>query len=251
MNDYTGKRVVVIGGTHGMGLAIAKLAIAAGGRALVTGRNERNVSAARAELGERGYAIRSDVSSMAEIARLANQVREHFSTIDALFVNVGISELAPFEEVSEESYDRQFAINTKGPFFTVQGLLPLLPEGSAIVFTTVTPTTGTATMGVYFATKGAIAALARVLGAELVARKIRVNAVAPGFIDTPTLGIASASPQERRVLAALGDEITPMKRHGRAEEVARAALFLAFDATFTTGVELPVDGGLSQVDAPQ
>jgi NAD(P)-dependent dehydrogenase (short-subunit alcohol dehydrogenase family) len=100
------------------------------------------------------------------------------------------------------------------------------------------------------ATKGAVRGFARVLAAELLPRRIRVNMVAPGFIDTPTLGVASASPEERAELARVGDEITPMKRHGSAEEVARAALFLAFEATFTTGVELPVDGGLSEVDAP-
>jgi NAD(P)-dependent dehydrogenase (short-subunit alcohol dehydrogenase family) len=136
-------------------------------------------------------------------------------------------------------------------FFTMQRLAPLMRNGGAMVLTTVTPATGTPTMGVYFGTKGALRGFVKVLAAELLSRKIRVNAVAPGFIDTPTLGIAGASAEERAQLRAIGDVVTPMQRHGTADEVARAALFLAFDATFTTGAELPVDGGLSQVDAPR
>jgi len=124
-------------------------------------------------------------------------------------------------------------------------------DGGAIVFTTVTPGAGTAGLGVYSGTKAAVRAFARVLAAELLPRGVRVNTVAPGFIATPTLGVAEASAEERAQLSALGDEVTPMKRHGTAEEVARAVLFLAFDATYTTGFELAVDGGLSQVEAPR
>ena len=102
----------------------------------------------------------------------------------------------------------------------------------------------------YSGTKAALRAFTRVLAAELLPRRIRVNAVAPGFIDTPTLGVAGASAEARAAFRAIGDAVTPMQRHGTADEVARAVLFLAFDATFTTGAELPVDGGISQIDAP-
>ena len=132
----------------------------------------------------------------------------------------------------------------------MQRLAPLIREGGSIVFTTVTNGPATANLSVYAGSKAALRAFAQVFAAELVSKGIRVNTVGPGFIDTPTMGVAGLSEEERAGLRKLGDEITPMKRHGTADEVARAALFLAFDATFSTGIELPVDGGLAQVGAP-
>lgn len=248
---HRGKTAVVIGGTHGMGLAMARLMRDEGARVLVTGNNELNVREAERILGDGARALRSDAADLDAIARLAAAVSDQLGMLDAVFVNLGISELEPFECVTEASFDRQFTINVKGAFFTAQKLAPLVRRGGAIVFTTVTPATATPTMAVYAATKAAVRSFARGFAAELVTRGVRVNAVAPGFIDTPTLGVASATPEQRRALAAIGDVVTPMKRHGHSEEVARAAVFLAFEATFTTGVELAVDGGLSTIDAPQ
>lgn len=162
-----------------------------------------------------------------------------------------MAEFAPFDHVTEESFDRQFAVNTRGAFFAMQRLAPLIRDGGSITAVTVTPATATPTMSVYMATKAAVRAFGQVLAAELLGRGVRVNCLAPGFIDTPTLGVAGLSPEERRELAEIGDLATPMKRHGTVEEIAAAALFLGFDATFTTGIELPVDGGISTVDAPQ
>ena len=251
MNHYQQKNAVVIGGTHGMGRAMVEALLAGGANVLLTARNERNIETARRELGDRAHIVKSDAANMADIAALAGIVADKLGTLDALFVNVGISELAPFTAVTEESYDRMFAVNTKGAFFTVQRLAPLLREGGAIVFTTVTPCHGTPTMSVYFGTKGALREFAKAFAAELLPRKVRVNSVAPGFINTPTLGVAGFTPEQRAEMMKIGDEVTPMKRHGTAEEVARAALFLAFDATFTTGAELAVDGGLSTVESPR
>jgi NAD(P)-dependent dehydrogenase (short-subunit alcohol dehydrogenase family) len=248
-NHYSKKKAVVIGGTHGMGLAMVRALLDGGAAVLLTGRNEKNLSAVQREFGSRVHAVRSDAASMADIAALGALVEERLGQIDAVFVNVGVSELATFDQVTEASYDRMFNINAKGAFFTVQRLAPLIQDGGAIVFTTVTPSTGFPTMSVYFGTKAAVGAFAKAFAAELLPRRIRVNAVAPGFIDTPTMGVAGLSAEERAALMKVGDEITPMKRHGTPEEVARAALFLAFDATFTTGVELPVDGGLSTAQA--
>ena len=249
-NYYTGKKAVVIGGTHGMGLAMVRALLDGDATVLLTGRNEQNLSVVQREFGSRVHTVRSDAASMADIAALGALVEERLGRIDAVFVNVGVSELATFDQVTEASYDRLFNINTKGPFFTVQRLAPLIQDGGAIVFTTVTPTKGTPTMSVYFGTKAAVGAFSKVFAAELLPRRIRVNAVAPGFIDTPTMGVSGLSAEERAAFMKVGDEVTPMKRHGTPEEVARAALFLAFDATFTTGIELPVDGGLSTADAP-
>lgn len=153
--------------------------------------------------------------------------------------------LEPFDQVSEESYGRSFAVNTKGAFFTAQRLAPLVRDGGAIVFTSsIADEGGDTTMTVYGATKAALVSLSKGIASALVPRGIRVNVVSPGFIATPTMGVADLSDADRAAFRELGDQLTPMKRHGTSEEVAAAVLFLAFGATFTTGARLTVDGGL-------
>ncbi|MGH8934083.1 MAG: SDR family oxidoreductase [Egibacteraceae bacterium] len=250
MDRYAGKKAVITGGTIGMGLATAKALIEGGAEVLLTGRNEQNLEAARRELGPRAHVVRSDTANMADIDALGTFAEETLGQVDFVFVNAGVASFEPFEQVTEASYDQTFDINAKGAFFTVQRLAPLVRDGGSFVFTTVTDGTGTPGLSVYSGSKAALRSFARVLAAELLPRGIRVNTVGPGFIKTPTMGVASASVEELAAFEKEGAEITPMKRIGTAEEVARAALFLAFDATFTTGVELPVDGGLAQVDAP-
>lgn len=248
MNRFAGKKAVVSGGTHGMGLAVAKALLDGGAEVLVTGRDEGNLSKARAELGNRAHVMRCDVTNLADLKALGTEVGDKLGEIDLLHVNAGYAKLEPFLAVTEETYDRTFAVNTKGAFFTAQVLAPQVRDGGAIVFTTsIANSGGSAGMSVYGGAKAAVAQFARVMAAELVGRQVRVNCVSPGFIDTPSMGV-DASEEERRSFSALGDEITPMKRHGSPEEVAAAVLFLAFDATFTTAQEFVVDGGLSQVD---
>lgn len=246
MSRFSGKKAVVSGGTHGMGFAIAKGLLDGGADVLVTGRNERNIEAARKTLPG-AHVVRTDVANMADIAALRRVVDDKFRAIDFLFINAGVSVLGPLDSVTEETYDHMFDINTKGAFFTAQQFVPLIRSGGAIVFTTLADGPATANLSVYSGSKAAVRAFAQVFAAELVTKGIRVNAVGPGFIDTPTLGVAGLTPEERAEMAKLGDEVTPMKRHGTPDEVARAALFLAADATFTTGVELAVDGGLMQI----
>lgn len=251
MGRFKGKNVLIIGGTHGMGLATAKTLLLEGAQVLVTGANPSNVQDARAELGEGAEAIGSDISSERDRRELAAAIAERFSFLDALFVFAAVAEFAAFHAVTEESFDRQFAVNTKGAFFTMQLLAPLIRDGGSITAITVTNATATPSMSVYMATKAAVRAFSQVLAAEMLGRGVRVNCLAPGFIDTPTLGVAGLSPEQRRQLAEIGDLATPMKRHGTVDEIAAAALFLGFDATFSTGIELPVDGGISTVDVPQ
>jgi NAD(P)-dependent dehydrogenase (short-subunit alcohol dehydrogenase family) len=252
MKRYAGKKAVVTGGTHGMGLATVKALVDGGAEVLLTGWNERNVEAARRELGAKARVARSDTASLADIDALAALVRRELGEIDLLFVNAGVASLERIEEVTEASYDWIFGVNTKGAFFTAQRLSPLIRSGGAIVFTTsIANEGGHAGMSVYAASKAALRSFAQVFAAELLPRKIRVNAVSPGFIKTPTMGVAGASAELLAAFEKEGHERTPMGRIGSPDEVARAVLFLAFDATFTTGVELPVDGGLGQgIDPP-
>ncbi|QSQ21694.1 SDR family oxidoreductase [Pyxidicoccus parkwayensis] len=248
---YAGKKAVVTGGTIGMGLATVKALLAGGAEVLLTGRNEKNLEAARRELGPRAHVVRSDTSSLADIEALARTVEEKLGRVDFVFINAGVAQLTPLGKVSEADYDDMFNVNTKGAYFTVQKLAPLVRDGGSFVFTTsVANVMGYPGMSVYSGTKAAVRSFAQGFAAELLSRNIRVNAVSPGFIKTPTLGVAKATPEELAAFEQEGNTVTPMGRIGTSEEVARAALFLAFEATFTTGAELPVDGGLAYVNAP-
>jgi NAD(P)-dependent dehydrogenase (short-subunit alcohol dehydrogenase family) len=247
IKQYADKRAVIIGGSIGIGLATARLLAAGGASVLVTGRNERNLAEAQRVLGERAHVVCSDIASLSEIDQLAATVDAALGGIDLLLVNAGIARLELFEQVTEEAYDRQFAVNTKGAYFSVQRLAPLLRAGGAVVFTTsIANETGTPGMSVYAGTKAALRAFTKGFAAELLPRGIRVNAVSPGFIKTPTMGATDSTAEERIAFEREGEHVTPMGRIGTADEVARAVLFLAFEATFTTGVELAVDGGLAQ-----
>ncbi|MFJ8974095.1 MULTISPECIES: SDR family oxidoreductase [Streptomyces] len=247
MSRFAGKKVVITGGTHGMGLDFAKALIAEGAEVLVTGRNEKNIEAARDELKENAHVVRSDAGSVSDIEALAKIVAEKFGKIDHVFLNAGLAILETIDKFTEDTFDRQYAVNTKGVFFAVKHLAPLVQSGGSITITTsVANSAGAPGMGVYGGAKAAVRAFVRVAASELVAQGVRVNAVSPGFIHTPSMGIPEASPEERAQFQALGDILTPMKRHGSMEEVTKAALFLAADATFTSGLEFTVDGGGSQ-----
>jgi NAD(P)-dependent dehydrogenase (short-subunit alcohol dehydrogenase family) len=230
---YAGRTAVILGGTHGMGEATATLLRAGGAEVLVTGRRAGDVHV--------------DLARLSDLDALVKAVRERFGQIDLLHVNAGFARLEPFDVVSEASYDRTFDVNTKGAFFAVQRLAPLARDGGAIVFTSsVADQGGAPDMLVYGAAKAAARSLVAGFAAALLARGIRVNAVSPGFIDTPSYGIEGISDDDRAAFHAVGDAVTPMRRHGTSEEVARAVAFLAFEATFTTGARLPVDGGLGE-----
>ncbi|MFC9328949.1 SDR family oxidoreductase [Kitasatospora sp. NPDC057015] len=253
MGRYAGKRAVITGGTIGMGLATAQALVAGGAEVLVTGRNEQNLQAARARLGAAAHVVRSDTADLGDVDALGGIVAERFGRFDFLFVNAGFARLGPFGQVTEEVFDQTFSVNTKGAFFTAQRLAPLLHDGGSIVFTTsIANDSGNPGMGVYSASKAAVRSFTKVIAAELLPRDIRVNAVSPGFIHTPTAGITGASAEMLAAFETVGDQLTPMRRHGSSEEVAKAVLFLAFDATFTTGEEVNVDGGLGQrITRPQ
>ena len=248
MERYEAKRAVIIGGTSGMGLATAKMLLDGGARVLVTGRSQAGLESAQKELGTGAIVVSSDARSLMDIDALAARVKAEFDTFDLLFVNAGFGLFAPLENTTETIYDEMFNLNAKGPFFAVQKLAPLMNRGGAVVLTTsVANVKGMPGLAAYGAAKAALRSLARVLAAELLPRGIRVNAVTPGPIDTPILNKTFPDKDAAAQVTEQMRGMNPMKRMGTSEEIGKAVLFLAFDATFTTGAELPVDGGWSQL----
>jgi NAD(P)-dependent dehydrogenase (short-subunit alcohol dehydrogenase family) len=251
MAQLAGKKALITGGSTGMGLAIAQAVLHAGGEVLVTGTNEQNLAQARDTLGGRAHVVRCDVTRLTEIEALAATAQRAFGSLDAVFINPGFCKISPFDQVSEAEYDRTFAVNTKGAFFSVQRLAPLVRDGGSFVFTTsIADELGYPGMSVYSGAKAAVRSFAQVFAAELAPRGIRANAVSPGFVRTPTMGLNGASAEEIAAFIKEGESLTPLKRIGTPEEMARTALFLAFEATFITGVELTLDGGLTKFIAP-
>ena len=248
MGQYDGKRVVITGGTSGMGLATAKMLMDGGARVLVTGRSQAGLDSAQNELGKDAIVVSSDARSLTEIDALASRVKTEFDTFDLLFVNAGFSIPTPLGSVTEAVYDEMFNLNAKGPFFAVQKFAPLINRGGSVVLTTsVANVKGLPGQATYGAAKAALRSFARVLAAELLPQDIRVNAVSPGPIDTGILNKVFPAEEMRTRVKEHTVGIIPMKRFGTSEEIAKAVLFLAFDATFTTGAEIPVDGGWSQL----
>jgi NAD(P)-dependent dehydrogenase (short-subunit alcohol dehydrogenase family) len=244
MSNYDGKRVVITGGTSGIGLAIATALDAGGARVLVTGRTPASLAAATAALGPRALVDRRDAS---DADGLAERAAAAFGGVDLLVLNAGVTVAGAVEDTTGDQYDDLFAVNTRAPFFTVQRFIPLMPPGSAVVLTTsIANRKGIAATSVYSATKAALRSMTRTFAAELVDRGIRVNAVSPGPVDTGILERSMPAEAASEFLAAQRAQ-NPMRRLGEPEEVAKAVIFLAFDATYTTGAELTVDGGASQL----
>jgi NAD(P)-dependent dehydrogenase (short-subunit alcohol dehydrogenase family) len=247
MGQYDGKRAVITGATSGIGLATAKLLIAQGGRVLATGRAKGALESARKELGKQAIVIESDAASLADIDRLHERAKSELETLDLLFVNAGVTRFVPFESMTAAMYDELLTVNARGAYFTMQKLAPLIAEGGAIVLTTsIANVKGFALASAYSASKAALRSMARSFARELLPRGIRVNAVSPGPVETPIIDKATPKDMADQIKRQLR-EANPMKRFGSPEEVAKAVLFLAFEATYTTGAELAVDGGASQL----
>ena len=248
-NKLTGKVALITGGNSGIGLATAKLFQAEGANVVITGRRKNAVAAAVREIGGKSTGIVSDTGNVNDIQALYQTVKEQYGKIDVLFLNAGVATFGFFTEVDEAAFDNMVNVNFKGLFFNVQMALPLLTEGSSVIFTTsVADQKGFATTSVYSATKAAVRSLARSLSAELVEHKIRFNAIAPGPIDTPIfdkLGIPKETIPE--VKEGFASQV-PMKRMGSPDDIAQAALFLASDdSSFVMGIDLTVDGGMAHL----
>jgi NAD(P)-dependent dehydrogenase (short-subunit alcohol dehydrogenase family) len=244
-----GKVALITGGTSGIGRATAKLFRDEGARVIAVGLDQDRLAQTRRELGPEAVALRADLRDVGEIDKLIRTVRESFGALDILFANAGKGTAAPLEAVTEEQVDEQFSVNFKGVFFTVQKAAPILAKGSSVVLTTsFLDAVGTPGLSILSATKAAVRSLARSLAAELAPRGIRVNAVSPGPISTPFHGKLGLSDADLDSAAAAVEANVPLQRFGEAGEIAKAVLFLASsDASFITGAELVVDGGLTQI----
>ena len=239
---FAGKTVVVLGGNSGIGLAAARAFQAEGARVAITGRNKQTLAQLAAASGM--LAVRSDISSVADTRAAMARIAEQLHGIDVLFVNAGVGGFATVPEVTEEFWDNVHGVNLRGAFFAVQAALPHLRDGGSIVITgsigALLALTGNA---VYAAAKAGLRAVARILAAELLPRRIRVNVVSPGPTETEIFKRGASPAQIEAVRSSLGGAV-PMKRMGEPEEVARAVLFLASsEASFINGVDLNVDGG--------
>ena len=216
---------------------------------IISGRDEKSLSEASEAIGSDTLAVRADVSKIAEIENLFAKVKQRFAGIDILFANAGVAKFSPVQDATEAHFDENMDINFKGAFFTVQKGLPLLRDGGAVIFnTSVVDQKGWAGTSVYSASKAALRSLTRTLAAELVGRRIRVNAVAPGPISTPIYGRMGMPADALDQFASGIMAQVPMKRFGDPDEIAKAVAFLASDeASYITGVELNIDGGLGQL----
>src|SRR5881628_3331228 len=249
MGKLERKIALVTRGTSGIGLATSKRFVNEGAYVFITGRRDSELSAAVNEIGKNVTGVQGDVSNLADLDRLFAQIKREKGRLDIVFANAGVAKFAPFGTITEDFYHSIFDINVKGLLFTVQKSLPLLPDGASIILNaSIVASKGLPTNSVYAATKAAVRSFARTWTTDLKDRRIRVNAVSPGPIDTPGLSdlVASTGAGEQR-LKMISNSV-PLGRLGRPDEIAKAVVFLASDdGSYITGTELFVDGGIAQV----
>ena len=246
---FAGKVAVITGASTGMGLATAKRFVEEGmDHVFITGRRKDVLDKAVAEIGRNVTGVPGDVASLGDLDRLYETVEKRSRKLDVIFANAGIAQLAPFGSVDEKFYDLHFDANAKGLFFTVQKGLRLLNDGGSIILTgSIADVKGFPNISVYSATKAAIRSFARTWTNELRERRIRVNTISPGHIDTPIFD----SWQQGEALDKLKEDLAknvPLGRMGDPDEIAKAVSFLASDdASYISGIELYVDGGVAQI----
>jgi NAD(P)-dependent dehydrogenase (short-subunit alcohol dehydrogenase family) len=244
MDRLNGKVAVITGATSGMALATAKRFVEEGAYVFITGRRQAQLDAAVKTIGRNVSGVQGDAGQLTDLDRLFATVKSLKSRIDILFASAGVGELdKPLGSVTEEGFDKTFEVNVRGTLFTVQKALPLLSDGASVILNgSIAGSKGIPASSVYSASKAAVRSFARTWAAELVGRKIRVNVISPGPIDTAVFEPMPAGAKDQFA------SIVPMGRLGRPEEIASTALFLASgDSSFITGSELFVDGGTAQL----
>ena len=245
MGKLEGKTALITGGNSGIGLATAKEFVNEGAYVFITGRRDLELAAAVKEIGRNVSGLQGDVSNLGDLDRLFANVKREKAKLDVVFANAGGAKFAPLGKITEEHFDSIFDINVKGLLFTVQKALPLMPDGASIILNaSIAGSIGTPEWSVYNATKAAVRSFARTWTTDLKNRRIRVNAVSPGFIDTPAWHVTEAAEQHLKMTSSS----IPVGRPGTPEEIAKAVVFLASDdSSYVTGTELFVDGGFAQV----
>jgi NAD(P)-dependent dehydrogenase (short-subunit alcohol dehydrogenase family) len=249
MGKLQGKVAVITGGSSGIGLAAAKLFVEEGAYVFITGRRQAELDKAKAAIGRNVSTVQGDVSRLEDLDRLFAQVKAEKGGLDGLVVSAGFVEMAPMAAVTPDHFDKTFAINARGAFFTVQKAAPLMHDGGAIVLVS----SGVHLKGIpfyqtYGATKAALRFWARSMAAELKDRGIRVNTLSPGAIDTPIIDGQFKTKEEADARKEMFKQMTPLGRIGRPEEMAKAILFLGSDdSSYTTGADLVADGGITQI----
>jgi NAD(P)-dependent dehydrogenase (short-subunit alcohol dehydrogenase family) len=249
MGKLDGKVAVITGGNSGIGLASAKRFVQEGAYVFITGRTQSKLDEAVKQVGSNVTGVQGDVTKLADLDRLYEQIRQEKGKLDVVFANAGIAKYAQFGTIDEEHYDNIFDGNVKGMLFSVQKALPLMPDGASIILNaSVVGSKGMSSNSVYAATKAAARSFARTWTTDLKARRIRVNAISPGPIDTEGLReLLGSSQAGQDRLKSIGATV-PLGRMGLPDEIAKAAVFLASDdSSFVTGIELFVDGGFAQV----
>jgi NAD(P)-dependent dehydrogenase (short-subunit alcohol dehydrogenase family) len=249
MGKLEGKIALVTGGNSGIGLATAKEFASEGAYVFVTGRREPELAGAVKEIGRNATGVQGDVANLGDLDRLFAQIEREKGKLDIVFANAGFATFATLGKITEEHYDSLFNVNVKGVLFTVQKALPLLPDGASVILNaSIVASKGLPTNSVYSATKAAVRSFARTWTTDLKDRRIRVNVVSPGPIETPGFYhlVESTDVGKDRLKMLAGG--VPLGRLGAADEIAKAVVFLASDdSSYITGIELFVDGGFAQV----
>jgi NAD(P)-dependent dehydrogenase (short-subunit alcohol dehydrogenase family) len=245
MEHLKGKTALVTGGNSGIGYATAKELKAQGAQVIITGRRKAAVDEAAAALGVTGMI--ADQGKVNEIEQLAIAVQQQFGKIDILFINAGVLENTTIENATEAAFDNVIGVNFKGAYFTLSRFIPLLNDGASIVFlSSNTASMNAANSSIYSSGKSALNAVMRIAAIELAPRKIRVNSVSPGPTATEIMNKAGYTPEQLSQVNEWILDRVPLKQIGKAEDVGKMVAYFCGDAaSFITGAEIVMDGGMS------